>query len=237
MASAEELRDLSTDRPDATESPYTVDKGHYQMELEIASITRDGGQTTGYGLGELNAKYGMTDAADIQFVLPMFNHEHGGDEGFGDMQVRLKYNFWGNDEDGDALAIMPYIKLPTGNDDLSNDHLEGGLILPYGFEGAGGWSWGLMAEVDIEADEDGDGYHTKGLFSVAAGHDLTESTGFFLEAVQIVSPEDSNAHEAYFNTGLTWSPESQLQFDGGVRVGLTDDSTDLVPFIGVSSKF
>ena len=130
QVSADDLRPLSTDRPDATESPYTVDEGHYQLELEMASWTRDGGQTTEYGLGELNAKYGLTEATDIQFVLPMFNHVHGGDEGFGEMQIRLKHNLWGNDEEGGALAIMPYVKLPTGNGDVSKDHLEGGINLP-----------------------------------------------------------------------------------------------------------
>ena len=33
------LRDLSPDRPDATESPYTVDAGHYQLEMDFANFT------------------------------------------------------------------------------------------------------------------------------------------------------------------------------------------------------
>src|SRR6267143_1757097 len=34
-------REMSTDRPDKTESPYTVDAGHFQAEADILSYTYD----------------------------------------------------------------------------------------------------------------------------------------------------------------------------------------------------
>src|SRR5687767_4843881 len=38
------MRDLATDRPDVTESPYTVDAGHFQAELSfIEYVSDDGG--------------------------------------------------------------------------------------------------------------------------------------------------------------------------------------------------
>src|SRR5688500_4882093 len=37
----EMMRELSTDRPDVTESPYTVDAGHFQVELSLIEYTRD----------------------------------------------------------------------------------------------------------------------------------------------------------------------------------------------------
>src|SRR5580698_8340444 len=42
------MRDLSPDRPDVTESPFTVDAGHYQLEMDFANFTYDkaGGTTT-----------------------------------------------------------------------------------------------------------------------------------------------------------------------------------------------
>ncbi len=33
------MRELSPDRPDETESPYTVDAGHYQLEMDFANFT------------------------------------------------------------------------------------------------------------------------------------------------------------------------------------------------------
>src|SRR6476646_1328967 len=35
------MRDFNTDRPDKTESPYTVDAGHMQLEMELANYSYD----------------------------------------------------------------------------------------------------------------------------------------------------------------------------------------------------
>ncbi len=37
------MRELSTDRPDKTESPYTVDAGRVQVELDLVTYTSDRG--------------------------------------------------------------------------------------------------------------------------------------------------------------------------------------------------
>ena len=236
LCSAGDLRPLSTDRPDTTESPYTVDAGHFQLEMEIAAWTKDGSERQ-WSLGELNAKAGLNSSTDLQVVLPFYTRVSGGDEGFGDIEIRLKRNLWGNDNGSTALALMPFIKLPTANDDLGNGEFEGGLIVPFGFEGPAGWSCGVQAEVDVSADEDGSGHHLSLLNSFTTGHDLTDSTGVFLELVSVLSAESGSDWEAYFNTGMTWAVTPAWQLDGGVRVGLTNASADFTPFLGVSTKF
>ncbi|RYD47256.1 MAG: hypothetical protein EOP83_28295, partial [Verrucomicrobiaceae bacterium] len=77
---AEELRPLSTDRPDTTESAYTVDAGHFQFEMEAIAWTRDGDEDS-VSLGELNAKYGLNSSTDLQVVIPFYTHEDNGAEG------------------------------------------------------------------------------------------------------------------------------------------------------------
>ena len=37
----ERMRELSTDRPDQTESPHTVDAGHFQLEMDFVSAAFD----------------------------------------------------------------------------------------------------------------------------------------------------------------------------------------------------
>lgn len=233
---AAELRPLSTDRPDVTESPHTVDAGHFQFEMEIANWTKDGGERE-FALGELNAKYGLSRSTDLQLVLPFYNHVRGGDEGFGDTEIRLKWNLWGNDEGSTALAVMPFVKLPTANGDLGNGEVEGGLIVPFGFELPAGWDATTMAEFDLNADDDGDGYELVTVTSISVGHDLTECTGVFLELVSEIGTDGSSTWEAYFNTGITWAVTPTWQLDGGIRVGLTSAAADLTPFLGVSTKF
>jgi Putative MetA-pathway of phenol degradation len=231
------LRELSTDRPDTTESASTVDKGHFQFEMEMAAFTRDGGDWTESTLGELNAKFGLTECSDLQVVMPFYTHVRNGDEGYGDMEVRLKYNLWGNDSGETAMALMPFVKIPSANGDLGNDDLEGGLIVPFAFSAPGDWSCAVMGEVDLAADDDGSGYHLVGLASATASHAITENTAGFLEIVGIFSAETSEDIESYFNTGMTWGITETWQLDGGIRVGLTSASSDFTPFVGISTKF
>ena len=63
-------------------------------------------------------------------------------DGFGDITTRLKVNLWGNDGGRTALAIMPFLKVPTASDGLGNDVVEGGIIVPFAFELPAGWSCG-----------------------------------------------------------------------------------------------
>ena len=61
------MREMSTDRPDQTESPYTVDAGHFQIEWDLFNFVRErntpgGGSehTDTYTLGATNFKMGLT---------------------------------------------------------------------------------------------------------------------------------------------------------------------------------
>lgn len=235
-SAAAALRDLSTDRPDSTESPQTVDKGHFQFELEVANYESPGSQRM-LNLGELNAKFGMTNSTDLQVVLPGYSQMRDGPEGFGDMQIRVKQNLWGNDGGSTAFGIMPFIKLPTAGDGLGNGEVEGGLITALSFELPAGWSGATMVEIDVAADESGERFHALFVNSVTAGHGLTDQTSFFVELVSVASAESDADYEAYFNTGVIWALSDQWQWDAGVRVGLTSASTKLTPFLGVSARF
>ncbi|MDB6070697.1 MAG: hypothetical protein JWL81_1868 [Verrucomicrobiales bacterium] len=233
-----ELREMSTDRPDTTESPFTVDAGHFQFELEIAAWERSGRHTT-LNLGELNLKAGMTSSTDLQLVLPLYSRtQHSdGPEGFGDVTVRLKHNLWGNDGGPTAFGIMPFLKIPTARSGLGNGAVEGGLILPFSFSLPGNWDAAVMSEIDFAADDEGDHHHAVFVTSFTTSHAITENTAGFMELVSVLDTRSGSGAQAYFNTGLTWKPSARWQLDGGLRTGLTADSADFTPFLGCSAKF
>src|ERR1039458_221434 len=55
----EAMRELTPDRPDKTESPYTVDAGHFQLEMDFANYTRDdaeGVRTAAWNVAPFNLK-------------------------------------------------------------------------------------------------------------------------------------------------------------------------------------
>src|SRR5439155_25268941 len=136
------MRPMNTDRPDVTESPYTVDAGHVQLELSLLEYTYDddgASQFSQFSLVPANFKVGLLNNADIQFVFEPYLHQQTRTagvnqfaDGFGTALMRLKVNLWGNDGGDTAFGIMPFVALPTTADKdfgLTN-HVEGGLILP-----------------------------------------------------------------------------------------------------------
>lgn len=229
-------RELSPDRPDATESPLTVDAGALVVEASLFDWRHDDGDN-GYTVMATNFKVGLTNNLDLQTVFDAYRWEEpdrgGGASGFGDVQLRLKYNVWGNDGGGSAFAIFPFVKIPAGTE-LSNGEWEGGLILPFATDLAEGVGLGLMAEIDVVHDDGSDSHEFEFLHSAVLGFDLTERLGMFAEYIGIAGPA---GYEAYFAGGFTLGVNDDLILDCGTQVGLNADAEDFGLLTGFTVRF
>ena len=70
----------------------------------------------------------------------------------GDTFTRFKWNLFGNEGGGPALALIPYAKWPTAPiipQGTGNGYIEGGLIAPFAMPLPGGFTAILMGEMDI----------------------------------------------------------------------------------------
>jgi hypothetical protein len=234
------MRGMSTDRPDTTESPFTVDAGHLQVELSVAEYARDAGSEE-WDVLPTNFKVGVLNNVDVQFVIVPYADIDSDDAphaaGFGDAQLRVKVNLWGNDGGDTALAVMPFVQFPAGENDLTSGHAEGGLIVPFAFSIDEKTGATVMAEADFLRDDDNDGWDTELVHSATVSRDLTESLGVYLEYVGVLPLGGGDAdYEAYGDTGVTYAVSDDVQLDAGVNVGLTDNAEDLRVFAGVSFR-
>jgi hypothetical protein len=237
-------RELTTDRPDATESPFTVPAGKFQIELDAASYTydsRDGGRTTLWTVAPLNLRYGLTSRVEVALrIVPwlrLTDEPAGGGkttaEGFGDATVRTKFNFWGNDDGSTALGLIADLRLPTAKHGLGNDTAEGGLGLPFTFEVGAGWEGAAMTYVIYGKNEAGNS-RAAWVNTISLARDLAPELGGFLELASLAG---DGAHVATFNCGLTRRLGAQVQLDLGVYLGLTSAAPDVTVFAGVSRRF
>jgi hypothetical protein len=231
-----ELRSLSPDRPNTTESAISVDPGHVQLEISVADWTRERRDDL-FVVLQTNLKFGLTETTDLQFVFDSYGVEDnaaGNDgEGFGDLSIRFKKNLWGNDGTGSAFAIFPYVKLPTGTQ-LSNDELEGGLILPYARPLTQDLALGLMAEFDVVYDAVDDDHDLEFLHSAVVTANVTDRLSQYSEFVGVAGERD---YLAGLNLGLTYAPNPDLLLDAGVRLGLTDEREDFGLFAGFTWRY
>jgi len=245
---ADQMREMSTDRPDQTESAYTVDAGHFQLEMDFVSAVfdqnRSGGgdaQTTGWGTS-LNLKVGLLNNVDVQFVLEPYATVTEKDRpagtqdtssGFGDFQTRVKVNLWGNDGGKTALAVMPFVKWPLPESSLRNGKTEGGVIVPWAVELPAGWGLGGITEFDFVSDGGG-GRETEYFNTIALSRDLIGNLGAYLEFAALVTPESGGRWRGQVDLGFTYGVNENTQLDFGCNFGVTDSAPDFNPFIGFS---
>ena len=238
------MRELSTDRLDITESPYTVDAGHFQLEADVVSFAthEESDQTTEtFGLAEMNLKAGLTDRSDLQLVIPVFLRESssepssdGARTGVGDLSLRVKWNAFGNDAGATALAFMPFVTFPVAGDGLGVPEPTIGLIVPLSVELAPGWGLGTMFEADWVSNGANRSFDL--VTSLVVGRDVTTAFGAFVEGVTVVSTAPDGSFQALLNGGLTLAMSPDARLDGGVRVGLTDSTEDLGLFLGLALR-
>jgi hypothetical protein len=235
------MRDLNTDRPDTTESPYTVDAGHFQVEVSLVDYVHDrtGGVTTDQVTAlPANLKVGLLNNVDLQFVInPYVNRRVGSSrsEGFDDMLVRLKVNLLGNDGGDVAFGVMPYVKLPTGTDGIGNDHFEGGIILPVAVALPAEFDVGAMLEVDFVRDA-GNGYGTGLLHTVTVGRTFFKNVRVYVEYAGTSFAGAGETYQAVVGTGATYKIGENVQLDAGVNFGVSDSADDYNVFVGLSFR-
>ena len=238
------LRELTTDRPDATESPFTVDAGRVQLEMDAASFTRnrlDGVRTTEWVLAPFNVRLGLTPEFEIGvFVTPhvhvterLRNGPKTTTRGLGDTTLRAKFNFRGNDGGDTVLGLIADMKLPTASRGLGNDKVEYALALPVAFEVGAGWEGAAMTSVGMN-HLGPRGYQPVWSNTITFARDLAPDLGGFLELTSAVG---DGRHVATFNCGLTRALGPGTQLDVGAYIGISRTAPDLTLFVGVSRKF
>ena len=244
---------MNTDRPDKTESPFTVDAGHFQLEMDLVSYSRDHNTRDGadiraesWAIAPVNLKVGLLNDLDFQLIIESYNRVWIKDQGnravvkqsgFGDVTLRLKKNFWGNDGGKTAFGVMPFVKLPTNQDNLGNNSVEGGIIFPLAVDLGAGWGVGAMTEVDFLRDEEGGGHHAELVNTITFGHQIMGRLDGYVEFFSAVSTESDSSWVGTIDAGFTYALSENAQLDAGVNVGITRSAEDVNPFIGFSYRF
>lgn len=243
------MRELSTDRPDKTESPYTVDAGHVQVEMDFANyVYRDdkGSQSRDWNILPFNLKIGLLNTVDVQLIFNDYlltrnknspNDKTKKTEGVGNVTSRLKINVWGDDGGDSAFAIMPFITFPTSSNGLESDSYEGGLILPLALTLPAEIWLGMMTEIDIVRDDDNSGNHSEFVNSVTLGHAIVGELAGYVEFFSSISAQSSSEWIGTFDAGVTYGITPDVQIDVGLNIGVTNSADDLNPFTGLSWRF
>lgn len=247
-APVQTLRGLSTDRPDQTESPYTVDAGHFQLEMDSFSFTRSrlsNDQTDELAVAPVNIKVGLSNQVDLQLLINPYLSQTLTDlstgatssqRGYGDLTTRLKVNIWGNDDGSSAFAVMPFVTFPSNQNGLGNSVLTGGVILPLALGLSDSTKLGLMTEFAVAQNSADSGRHVETINSVTVGHSFTENIGGYAEFFSAISVLDPAAWVGMLDFGMTYGWADNIQLDAGVNLGVTSTAPNFNPFVGLALR-
>ena len=243
------MRELTPDRPDKTESPYTVDAGHFQLEMDVVTFTlnrSNDARIETWNVAPVNIKIGLLNNVDLQFIFDNYLYVRTEDHqahtmttqsGVGDLTTRLKINLWGNDGGQTAFGVLPFVKFPTNTDHLGNDAVEGGVILPLAVKLPAGWDLGLETGVSFLRNEQDRGYHAEFVNSVTVGHEIIGKLGGYIEFFSSVSTERDSSWVGTVDLGLTYGLTDNIQLDAGVNLGVTRAADDVDAFTGLTVRF
>jgi hypothetical protein len=246
------LRPMSPDRPDKTDTPFTVDAGHFQLEMDFANLTlndpnsrRGQLRETTCEIAPVTLKLGVLNNLDVELAFTSFrsvavedvlagrtHHESG----FAGLTPRCKINLIGNDGGFVAVGMIPFLTVPVGDRQLTGDSVEGGLGVPVAFD-LPGWDVGYQLTVECNRDSGGRGNHAEVANSVTVGHGLIGKLGAAAEFYANVSGETGAGWVGTVDIFLTYQVNENLRFDGGVNIGVSPDADDLHFWTGVTWRY
>ena len=243
------LRELASDRPDKTESPTTVDAGHFQIEMDFATFTQDqmnGVSAKTWNIAPFNLRVGLLNDVELSLVFESYVQKDTEDKtakkmlvlsGVGNFITRLKVNLWGNDGGRTAFAFFPFMKFPTGTGGLNNNSVEGGAIFPFSMTLPAQFELGMETGVVISRNESSANYHEEFVNSITFSREIAGKLSGYCEFFSIVNTERDSNWIGTADFGLTYALTENVQLDCGCNIGVTDAADDINAFSGLSVRF
>lgn len=250
------LREFTTDRPDLTESPFTVDSGHLQIESNAFGYARsrrdgDGTVTTSYEYSTTNFRIGLTNWSELGVAVlphgvantkPLDPIRATRSSGLGGVDLRMKFNLWGNDNfekaGATAFGILPFVTLPTDrNNGISPSAIEGGMTVPYAVKLSNNFSLGVNGGFHIVRNENDPGAHTEWLVSASLSYEWNDNLSTYYELAGRYRSRDVGGDVGVFCVGVTYKFQKNVQLDAGVNFGITRAADQISPFVGFSMRF
>jgi hypothetical protein len=247
-----DLRSFCTDRPTKSNGPCTVDAGHLQFESDVVNVTYDtsgGADTTSVLYTNPTLKLGLTNRLDLELNLAPYVTITSKDRasgakthasGVGDLFVRAKLNLIGDDGGQVSIALDPFVKIPTAPQPVGNGAVEEGLDAPMQFNLPDNWQLALGPEADGLKDALGSGQHLNLQMPVSLSRPLSKTVTGFVELWGDENFEPSgHVTQASFDLAAAWIPakDPNFQLDGGVNLGLNNQTPRVQAYVGVSRRF
>ncbi|GAA3923887.1 transporter [Hymenobacter algoricola] len=238
------LQELRPDRPGVSESPFTVDPGHFQVESDLLRLLNKRApdhRERDLHFNHVLLKLGLTMRTDVQVQLDSYSWQKQWNEqqqperrqGFGDLTVRVKRSLAGEHGKPDALAVMALVRLPVGSA-VGTRAAEYGLMVPYSHD----FSKELNVQIQLRSELNYDDAASRRFVLLGPSTAIDyEFSPFWSAFAEVAGQWDvrQTAWQASVNVGPQLHLSNNLILDGGAHLALTP-ATDHEYFLGFSFR-
>jgi hypothetical protein len=250
------LRDMDTDRPNVTNTPHTIDAGHWQLETGVMDYayyrddsSGDNVRSDDFAFGQFNFRLGVLDDLELNAVINAYEtnraynlstHATVRASGFGDTILGGKLNLWGN-EGGDgagstALAIQPQFKFPTARNDIGDGRFEFSVVAPFLANLPAGFHLGLQPGVSQERNSSNTAYVIGLPGSVSLDRVVLGNLDVYLEYACHPTTEKHVTVPQTIDVGGTYPLTKNIVLDAGANFGLNRASNNIEVLTGISIR-
>lgn len=247
------MRQLETDRPGKSFSPFTVDAGHLQVESDAWLYSwdhwsADGSTARSTTILDPNLKVGLNDWLELDAILPLYNAEvtrsrvgegRSSGQGIGDLSLGGKVNFFGNDGDGShGAGLVLYAEMPSGAGGIRQQLAQYTVVLPVVLPLPRQFSITLEPGAGLLDNATKRGLHGDYQFIVNLNRQIPGTTVNAAVELALDAEGDHNIGDQNTIDGsLQWVIGHNLQLDGGVYVGINRSAPDWAPYVGFAVRF
>ncbi len=204
-------------RGQVTEGVMPVEVGTWRFDLDLYTRGEDRRLPAGAGVGRVRSEAwawvqvgtGVGERVEARAGWQAYQRERVDGEtsaGVGDLWLMAKVHLCGDEAEGPAWAVLPYVKLPTGGSRWADDTVDLGALVIFGRPlGEAGF---FNAQLGIDDYGDGGGGRDRGVSGAAvAGRSLSERWSIYLEGLGGVYPStgDKRELELALGGGVVWA--------------------------------
>lgn len=236
-AEAQDPPPLVSDRPGFLFGVATVGRGTFQLELGLPAWTlvdgASGDRRLTQAVGAL--RYGVSDKVELRLGLPSWSRLDPGAgrkvEGFGDLELGLKWQPTRAEGGRPALIVVPSVILDTGDDAFTAGQEVGTLAIEAEWVLPDGAAVDAMLQVKRGSDE-----LRETTAALLWGKALDARWSYYFEGAWVNS-DPGDAEALYAGAGVKRLIGADYQLDLYLDRGLSDDAADWLVGFGLVRRF
>ena len=234
---------IDPDRPDLSFSAKTVGARTVQVETGLLfERTRTAGEPTERRLAaEMTVRIGVGDRLELRVDSEPIVRLRGAEDAtdVGDFAVGAKWRFLDAVPDAawPALALLPFVKLPTAPTPIGTGKADYGLLLLASFELPADFALDVNAGVVAVGQTRPSGHLAQARVSASLSRKLGASLSTFGEIFYASREERSGREQVALDAGLVWTVLPDLALDAAVGTSLYGSAPDVFVRAGGSVRF